>query len=142
MHIFDLETNGLYHEVTKVHCLSIYDTSKDLLHLFDPQSRPIEEGIEMLRKSPLICGHNIIGYDLPVIRKLFPGFDFGGEVHDTLVISRVQYPDIKAGDYGRFRQGKLPGQLIGSYSLESWGYRIGELLNIISDIEYISADIS
>lgn len=81
----------------------------------------------MLEKALKIAGHNIIGYDLPVIRKLFPEFSFTGEAVDTLVISRVAFTDIKAGDYGRFQRGQLPGKCIGSYALEAWGYRLGEL---------------
>jgi DNA polymerase I-like protein with 3'-5' exonuclease and polymerase domains len=35
------------------------------------------------------------------------------------------FSDIKEGDYGRHKKGQLPGQLIGSHSLEAWGYRLG-----------------
>ena len=83
----------------------------------------------MLQTADKICGHNIIGYDLPVLKKLYPDFTLNpdGERIDTLVISRVAFTDIKQGDYGRFHRGQLPGNLIGSYSLEAWGYRLGEL---------------
>ena len=81
----------------------------------------------MLQHASKICGHNIIGYDIPVLKKLYPGFEPQGEVIDTLVISRVAFTDIKQGDYGRFHRGQLPGNLIGSYKLEAWGYRLGEL---------------
>ncbi len=52
-----------------------------------------------------ICGHNIISYDIPVLKKLYPWFEPKGEIVDTLVISRVQCPDIKSTDFGRFRNG-------------------------------------
>ncbi len=81
----------------------------------------------MLQNAEKICGHNIIGYDIPVIKKIYPWFKPKGEVVDTLVISRVAFTDIKMGDYGRFQKGQLPGKMIGSYSLEAWGYRLGEL---------------
>lgn len=88
MLIFDIETDGLYEEVTRIHCLAIYDTLTDKVHIFDPTTLPIEEGIRMLQEAEVICGHNIIGYDIPVIKKLYPWFDFRGEACDTLVISR------------------------------------------------------
>lgn len=123
MLIFDLETDGLLDHLTKIHCLAIYDTKTDTAYLFDPQSRPISEGIQMLLDADGICGHNIIGFDIPAIQKLYP-FEFRGEVVDTLVISRVTYPDIRQGDYGRYHKGILPPKLIGSYSLKAWGYRM------------------
>lgn len=87
----------------------------------------------MLRKAPKLCGHNIIGYDLPVIRKLYPDFDWKGDTVDTMVLSRVAYPEIKIGDYSRHRKGLLPAKLIGSYSLKAWGYRLGELKGDFSE---------
>ena len=80
----------------------------------------------MLAEADKICGHNIIGYDIPCFKLLYPGWGTKAEIIDTLVISRVAQPDIKSTDFGRFRAGKLPGKLIGSYNLESWGYRMGE----------------
>lgn len=127
MLIFDAETNGLLEEVTEMHCLVIYDTDTDTLYTYDPQSKPIEQGIRKLAGADLICGHNVIGYDIPVIKKLYPEIwaEFKGKVRDTLVMARVTYPDIGSGDFARYRGGLLPAKLIGSYSLEAWGYRMG-----------------
>ena len=41
-----------------------------------------------------IIGHNIISYDLPVIRKLYPWFDRPGLVVDTLLLSRLYHADM------------------------------------------------
>ena len=54
-----------------------------------------------------ICGHNIIGYDLPVLEKL-TGFRWQGAVQDTLVMSRLGQPNREGG-----------------HSLASWGERLG-----------------
>ena len=35
---------------------------------------PIVRGIQHLEDADCICGHNIINYDIPVIRKLYPWF--------------------------------------------------------------------
>jgi len=80
----------------------------------------------MLAEADVICGHNIIDYDIPVIKKLYPRWSTKALIIDTMVIARAVYPDIKSIDYGLFRAGKLPGQLIGRHSLEAWGYRLGE----------------
>ena len=127
MLVWDLESDGLLDTVTKIHCITIYDPKADTVHLFDPSTpRPIEDGIKMLMEADGILGHNIIGYDVPCLKLLYPWFKPKGKIIDTLVISRVAHPDIKSTDYGRYRAGKLPGKLIGSYSLKAWGYRLGE----------------
>ena len=44
--IFDLESDGLYNDVTKVYCLSVYDIQKEKLITFEPDF--IQEGINYL----------------------------------------------------------------------------------------------
>lgn len=126
MLIFDLESNGLLEQLDRIHCLAIYDKVSDTIHLFDPDNKPIEQGIQMLQDADEICGHNILLFDIPAIKKVYPWFQPKGDVRDTLVQTRFVYSDIKLGDYARFRQGKLPGGLIGSHALKAWGYRLGE----------------
>jgi DNA polymerase I len=123
--VFDLETNGLYHNVTTIHCLSIYNTNTNTYHRFDPISRCIEEALDILEDAPEIIGHNIIGYDIPVIKKLYPSWNPKGKILDTLIWSRLIFPDIEDKDWARYNAGKLPANLIGSHSLESYGYRLG-----------------
>jgi DNA polymerase III epsilon subunit-like protein len=123
--VFDLETNGLLHELTKIWTLTIYDTYTKRYTRYDLYDVP--KGIERLSKADAIVGHNIISFDLPAIKKVFPDWTFQGEVLDTLVWARLVFPDIRDSDFGRFKKGMLPGQLIGSHSLEAWGYRLGVL---------------
>jgi len=54
-----------------------------------------------------ICGHNIIGYDLPILERL-TGFKWEGPVQDTLVMSRLAHPHREGG-----------------HSLNAWGGRLG-----------------
>ena len=71
-----------------------------------------------------MIGHNIIGFDLPVIHKLFPWFNNAGAVVDTLLLSRLYHPNILDIDQARtFKH--MPLQLYGRHSLESYGYRLG-----------------
>jgi DNA polymerase-1 len=56
-----------------------------------------------------VVGHNIIGYDIPVLEKILPSFRFNRtKVIDTLVVSQLLYYNIPNG-----------------HSLESWGERLG-----------------
>ena len=123
MIIFDLETDGLLPEVSKVHTLTTYSTITHEFNTFDKEFA--RAGIQFVMDAAEICGHNIIAYDLPVIKKLF-GWEPKGKVRDTIILSRLAYPEIKDVDYGLNREGKLPGNLIGRHSLEAWGYRLGQ----------------
>jgi DNA polymerase I-like protein with 3'-5' exonuclease and polymerase domains len=125
--VFDLETDGLLPEVSKVHTLTLYDTETNTYTTFDKERVPI--GINKVMEAKAICGHNVIGYDLPVIQKIY-GMIPIGIVRDTLVLSRLAYPEIKELDFALLKQGKFPGNLIGRYSLEAWGHRLGEYKGI------------
>ena len=85
--LFDLETDGLLDEVSKVHCLCLtypHTEGDDVLSYHDhsdlPREGTLAEGLEKLRQATVLCGHNIAGFDLPVLRKLF---DFDWDARST-----------------------------------------------------------
>jgi len=123
--IFDLETDGLLDEVSKIHCLVMKWTETGIVKTFTAEN--MEEGIEsLLWSNGPIVGHNIIKYDIPVIEKLYPGVKFNQDkVFDTLVATRLIWANIKDTDNVLLKQEKLPGKLFGSHSLAAWGYRLG-----------------
>ena len=127
MLIFDLETDGLLNNVSCVHCLAIYDTEEEKMHVFNDKGNtdPIIRGITYLEEAETIAGHNIINYDLPVIRKLYPFFEPKGNKVDTLVLSRLYHPNMLDIDKKK-NWPHMPLQLYGRHSLESYGYRLGE----------------
>ena len=125
--VFDIETNGLYDDVTCIHCISIYDLEAKQTLVFNDQGseQPITKGVQMLEDATHLIGHNIIGYDLPVISKLFPWFQPNAVVVDTLLLSRLYHADMLSLDKKRCWK-HMPLQLYGRHSLESYGYRLGE----------------
>ena len=125
--IFDLETNGLLHDVTCIHCLGIYDTETNQTLVYNDQgdTEPLTRGLQRLEDADQIVGHNIVNYDLPVIRKLYAWFEPRGKVLDTLVLSRICHADILKTDQKR-KWKQMPLQLYGRHSLEAYGYRLGE----------------
>ena len=133
--IFDLETNGLLSDLTKIHCLVIYDTETQQVlncknlknNITDGKYSAIETGISMLQDADEISGHNIVKFDIPAIQKLFPKFNPKGKIFDTLLMSKLVYPDIGEIDDKNIRKGRFPKKLRGKYSLKAWGYRLGEL---------------
>ena len=126
MLIFDLETNGLYFDCSKIHCLVIHDTEADQTLEYNDQGNcePLSRGVQRLEDADCIVGHNIIGFDLPVIKKLYPWFEPVGTVVDTLLLSRLYHPNILEKDQ-KHKFKHMPLQLMGRHNLESYGYRLG-----------------
>jgi DNA polymerase-1 len=125
--LFDLETDGLLDTVTKVHSLVIRDVdTKGEWSCQSPIPYSIESGMEVLSRADVLIGHNLLTYDLEVLKKLF-NFKTSAKIIDTLVCSRLIWPDTKDVDLKLWKRGRMPGFLIGKHSLEAWGYRLGEL---------------
>lgn len=125
--IFDLETDGLLKDVSTIHCLAIHDLSTNETIAYNDQgnAEPLTRGIQRLLDADRIIGHNIIGYDLPVLRKLYPWFDRTPYTVDTLLLSRLYHSDMMALDK-KHNWKHMPLKLYGRHSLESYGYRLGE----------------
>lgn len=126
--VFDLETDGLVNETTKIHCLEIYDTETDSWYHCTDDSKDymsISDGVDVLAQAQEIAGHNIVKFDIPVLEKLY-GFNFKSKVFDTCLMSKLVYPDVGEIDDRLIRKGIYPKKLRGKYSLKSWGYRLKE----------------
>jgi len=126
--VFDIETDGLLDDMTKVHSLVIKDVvSKQQWSCADkPGYVPLIQGVRLLNEADEIIGHNIINFDIPALKKVFE-FNPKGKVTDTLVISSLIYTNLKDIDIGLMKKGVLPNKLWGSQSLKAWGYRLGVL---------------
>ena len=125
MLIFDLETDGLLNDASCIHCLSIYDTDTNESTVYNDQGDkdPIVRGVSFLEGADLIAGHNVIGFDIPVIKKFYPWFS-QENVLDTLILSRIFHPNIMEIDKRR-KWARMPLKLYGRHSLASYGYRLG-----------------
>ena len=123
--IFDLEANGLYNDVSQIHCIAYYDESIVQILSFNDEcpgkgmSSPIVRAIQYIEQASIICGHNIIGYDLHVIKKLYPFFEPSGIIIDTLLLSRLYHPRLMLLDKER-NWPHMPLQLYGRHSLEAY----------------------
>ena len=85
--------------------------------------RAVIQGVKQLEQADALIGHNIINYDIPLIKEQHQDFDPQGEILDTLVLSRLYYPQIIERDY-EIRPKGMPQRLYGRHSLEAWGYRL------------------
>ncbi|MDP3869911.1 DNA polymerase [Phenylobacterium sp.] len=144
--LFDIETDGLEDAVSTIHCIVTVDLDTFEYRAFVPSyawdltalraRHPdiahvglIPEGLAFLATARYLAGHNILGYDVRVIDKLHPGAIDWSRVKfmDTLVASRVIFPNVKDGDHERVKEGSFPPRLLFTpHGLEAWGYRLGE----------------
>jgi len=104
--VFDIEANGLFFEANTIWCIVAIDEN-DKVYSFKPDK--IKEGIEFLQSADKLIGHNIVGYDIPVIKKLYDiDLHETSKILDTLILSRISNPVREGG-----------------HSIEKWGYRLG-----------------
>jgi len=104
---FDIETNGLNPD--RVHCIcAMLDDGESTVYNFIGGNTygNFREWLASEDVDTLI-GHNIIGFDVPVLRRL-SGFRWDFNLRDTLVLSRLSNPSLEGG-----------------HSLRSWGERLG-----------------
>ncbi len=123
--LFDIEADHFLEDVTKIHCIVIIDLDTEGEYRFGPDE--IEAGLEMLEDAEELLGHNIIKYDLPVLKKIYPEFNPKGQVIDTLILSRLIWSDMKVNHDKHMRKNRdFPRKLRGSHGLEAWGYVLGK----------------
>ena len=88
--VFDIETDSL--KPSKIWCLVAKNIDSGQLYTFGPEQ--IEQACDLLEKSTYLVGHNILGYDIPVLERL-TGRKVVSEntkVVDTLILSRLFNP--------------------------------------------------
>jgi len=126
--LFDIETNGLPRQgLDCIHCIVAKDIDTGQVLRFNDtgSSNSVTNGIILLQEADVLVGHNIVGFDIPVIQQIYPFFQTTATLFDTLILSRMFYPDILSRDFRKKPIG-MPAKLYGRHSLESWGYRLGD----------------
>ena len=75
--LFDLETTPLKAERTEIHCIVTldYETGETTRYNDIGGEQPIVRAVQYLELADTIIGHNIIGFDIPVIKKIYPWFE-------------------------------------------------------------------
>ena len=90
--VFDIETNGLLHELDKILCLVTQDVDTGSINVYaDGLGYPsISSGLNALARADALIGHNIINFDLLALEQVH-GFKPKPDqkVFDTWVISQV-----------------------------------------------------
>ena len=110
MIFLDIETN-LKHDTIWL-CVTKHNTTGEVRHWREADT------LQQYLDGEQVVGHNIIGFDAPVLKKVWGVVIPDNRLVDTLVMSRLYKPDI---DIVIPEQGKAPSP----HSLEAWGYRLG-----------------
>ena len=116
--VFDIETTMTADKIWCIVCKhgdTYYQFKEDRLHRF----------AELIKQTDEVIGHNIIGFDIPVVNKIF-GYDVfeNCKVTDTLVLSRLLNPMIDGG-----------------HSLKNWGTKLGQNKIHFEQFDYFSEDM-
>lgn len=106
-----------------IHCAVTYNLGTNLYTRYTPDE--ITKLVDDLSQADTLIGHNILGFDLPFIKKLYPHFTYNNVI-DTLLLSKLGHINLMKTDEGKVRLGTLPSKLMGKHGLEAWGYRLGE----------------
>jgi hypothetical protein len=116
--VADLEADGLLSDVTQSWCGVFKDIhTKEVFKFSSNHVGYVPMLLEHLDNVDVVIMHNGIGYDLPLLHKLY-GYKFKGKVVDTLLMSRLLNPD-------RLKPFNMPPSRVGPHSLGAWGYRVG-----------------
>lgn len=136
----DIETNGFLDVLDTVHCLALAegDAPVELLVGYQPIAQRVstwssrkapreasQNASQTASRKVVLVAHNGIAFDIPALAKVFGLREADVVVIDTLVLSRLVFPDMSPDDDMLVLRGKLPARLMGSHSLEAWGYRLG-----------------
>jgi DNA polymerase I-like protein with 3'-5' exonuclease and polymerase domains len=116
--VFDIETTMTADKIWCIVCKhgdTYYQFKEDRLHRF----------AELIKQTDEVIGHNIIGFDIPVVNTIF-GYDLFAncKVTDTLVLSRLLNPMIDGG-----------------HSLRNWGTKLGQNKIHFEQFDYFSEDM-
>jgi DNA polymerase-1 len=117
---FDIETNPI---TDWMHLSDLKELRSFAVAIEDEPARTVslKEGIELLNGATTLIGHNLIGFDLPALRKLVPSFTRDHNIFDTAVACRLLHTNIADADY---RDPTMPKELVGLHSLKAWGHRL------------------
>jgi len=116
--IFDIETTLTADKIWCIVCKhnnDYYQFKENNLHRFE----------EFIKQTKEVIGHNIIGFDIPVLNKIF-GYDLFKhcKITDTLVLSRLLNPMIDGG-----------------HSLKNWGLKLGQKKIEFEQFDFFSEEM-
>jgi hypothetical protein len=99
--VLDIETDSKHSQIWMCYTHNS-DTNEYVCH-----TKP-DTLIPLINKAERLIGHNLIGFDAPILNRLWKTRIGLSKVRDTLIMSRLLNPSIENG-----------------HSLDAWGKRLG-----------------
>lgn len=128
VYVGDLEGDALLDEITTIWCGSFKNVATGEIISFykNGPNGYIEEMLKFLDSVDILCMHNGVQFDLAALEKLF-GYEFKGEIVDTLIISRLHNPKRRLPPNCPTVVDNPDGtrSKVGPHSVMAWGYRVG-----------------
>ena len=90
--VYDIEGNELLIRCTEIHCVVVQDLQTRETFRYRPGE--IEDAIDKINEYDIAIGHNVLGYDYPVLERLYRPLT--AKQADTYIMSRLLYPPSKA----------------------------------------------
>lgn len=126
--VFDIETDGLLDEMTKIHVLSYMGTDGEVHSMGN-----YDDMRTFFETSATLVGHNIIRFDIPAVEKIL-GIKVNARLIDTLALSWYLHHDrIKHGLEGYGEDYGVPKPVIkdwNSLTYEEYAHRCSEDVKI------------
>ena len=126
--VFDIETDGLLDQLTKIHVLSWSNDMGEVKHTHD-----YDEMRYVLLNSETLVGHNIIRFDIPAVERVL-GIKVTARLIDTLALSWYLHHDrMKHGLEGYGEDYGVPKPVIKDWNTltpEEYAHRCDEDVKI------------
>lgn len=89
--VFDVEANGFL-DATKMHCIVTQDVDTMEIKTYYESEDEIYKGLLALYNADCIIGHNIISFDIQLIKKFYPKWTCKSRI-DTFILSSIFSPE-------------------------------------------------
>ena len=119
----DIETSGFRHAGQAVRCIEaiVMETGMQYHGADQPGFTPISDMLLLIANARRLIGHNLVSFDLRCLERVLGLVVPRDRVIDTLIVSRTLRADQRELDA---LDPKMPAELVGRHSLDSWGWRL------------------
>jgi len=108
--VYDVEADNLLLDATTIYCIVTQDIQTGEVREFTPDN--MDQAFDHLCSADRLIGHNCRMFDDPVVEKLLGNGRKLPPSYDTILMSRLLYPDRQSNP-------------VGGHSLEAWGKYLG-----------------